>query len=140
MGPPPGGGMGMGGAPGAGGPPHGGDDRHGPSQPHGGYGSVPRQTLSITFSNTGATPVTFTITELNSLVGNFAPQPERITLAPGASESLQPVSGDAGGLLNWLDVTLTLRRADTVETQVLHLIPTGEPIALPLPPPDTKRR
>lgn len=132
----------MGEAPGAGGPPHGGDGERGSSHPHGGggIGSVPRQTLAITFRNLGAEPVTFTITELNSLIGNFAPQPERITLAAGASESLQPVSGDVGGILNWLDVTLTLRHADTVETKVLHLIPTGEPAELPPPPSDTKRR
>lgn len=103
-------------------------------------GSIPRQTLAITFSNPGAAPVTITITELNSLLGNFAPRPERIPLAPGTSESLEPVSGDAGGLLNWLDVTLTLRQADTVETKVLHLTPTGEPATLPPPPPDTKHR
>jgi hypothetical protein len=100
---------------------------------------MPRQTLVITFTNTSSAPVTITTAELNSLIGNFAPQPERITIAPGASEALQPVSGDAGGLLNWLDVTLTLRNGGSTETKVLHLVPTGEPAAPEMPPPARRR-
>lgn len=136
MGPPPGGG-GMGGGPGAGGPPPGGEggERSAQRPRGGGFGTMPRQTLVITFTNTSSAPVTITTTELNSLIGNFAPQPERLTLAPGASESLQPVSGDAGGLLNWLDVTLSLRSGGNIETKVLHLVPTGEAAVPVLPPP-----
>jgi hypothetical protein len=140
MGPPPGGG-GMGGGPGAGGPPPGGEGgERGSERPRGGgFGTMPRQTLTITLTNTGGTAVTISTTELNSLIGNFAPQPERLTLAPGSSESLQPVSGDAGGLLNWLDVTLSLRNGGSTETKVLHLVPTGEPAAPALPPPAERR-
>ena len=66
-------------------------------------------------------------TALDSLIGNFAPRPEKLTIAPGATESLDRVSGDAGGLLNWLDLTLSLRHEGTTETHTLHLVPTGEP-------------
>lgn len=156
-GPPPGGGgMGAGGPPGGGGggghggmgaggpPPDRGDRDHGDSEsaPHrsGGSGALPRQTLRISFTNRTDAPLTIAIAELNSLIGNFAPQPEKLTIAPGATESLEPVSGDAGGLLNWLDVTLSLRHGGTAESRVLHLIPTGEPAeSVPPPPPPAKR-
>ena len=128
MGPPPRGGGGSGHA---GGPPPSDHDSEARSsgRPEGGRGfaSLPRQTLHIGFTNRSSSPVTLTVTELNSLVGNFAPRPEKLTIAPGATESLQPMSGDAGGLLNWLEVTLSVRQGATVETRTLHLVPTGEP-------------
>jgi len=132
-GPPPGG---AGGSPrggGFGGPPPGGHSAGGFGSgshrtPGGaGFAAMPRQTLMIRFTNRSATPVTLTITALDSLIGNFAPRPEKLTIAPGATESLDPVSGDAGGLLNWLDLTLSLRHEGTTETHTLHLVPTGEP-------------
>ena len=141
------GGMSMGG--GMGGMGHGGggehSGRHGspgeqgassPGEPRPalrGPGSMPRQTLRITFTNTGAEPVDFTVTELQSAIGNFAPQPDRLRLAPGTSATLDPVSGDAGGALEWLDVTLSLRRAGATETHILHLTRT----AVATPPPQS---
>lgn len=83
--------------------------------------AAPQQTLRITFTNTGPEPVEFTITELRSAIGNFAPRPDRLLLASGASGTIDPVSGDAGGALEWLDVTLSLRHAGATETRVLHL-------------------
>ena len=140
MGPPPGGGPGGGGF---GGPPPGGRNEggvgpgYGRSPGGGGLAAMPRQTLTICFTNRSSTPVTLTITGLDSLIGNFAPRPEKLTIAPGATESLDPVSGDAGGLLNWLDATLSLRHDGTVETHTMHLVPTGEPTDIA--PPDRRR-
>lgn len=144
-GPPPGGGGGHGGGMGAGGPPpDGGGRAHGDSDSaprhSGGSGALPRQTLRISFTNRTDAPLTLAIAELNSLIGNFAPQPEKLIIAPGATESLEPVSGDAGGLLNWLDVTLSLRHSGTAESQVLHLIPTGEPAESASPPQTLAKR
>ncbi len=114
----------MGPPPGAGGfasPPPGG--------PVGGtsFAAMPRQTLTIRFTNRSDSPVTLAVSELSSLIGNFAPQPERLTIAPGATASLDPVSGDAGGLLNWLDVTIALRQGGAPETRTLHLVPAAAP-------------
>ena len=151
MGPPPGGGGGgmgggfgggsMGGGPGAGGPPPGGADADsGATRPRGGgFVDLPRQTLRISFTNTGTAPIAVSILELNSLIGNFAPQPAQLAIAPGATEPLLPVSGDAGGLLNWLDLTLTLRSDGKTETKVLHLVPTGEPAEAAPPPPHAEK-
>ncbi len=125
MGPPPGG-------------PPGGGFGHGEEggRPRGAaFAALPRQTLHLLLTNRSASPLSLTITELNSALGNFVPQPDRLTLAPGASASLDPMSSDAGGLLEWLDVTVTLRSGGKTETHVLHLVPTGETVTPPPPPP-----
>lgn len=90
-------------------------------------GSEPRQTLRISFINTGTEPVEFTVAALRSAIGNFQPRPEHLTLAGGAAATLDPVSGDAGGALEWIDVTLSLRRTASTETRVLHLIRAAPP-------------
>jgi hypothetical protein len=124
---------------GAGGPPPGearGRGHRTPESAHraGGLGSLPRQTLHIDFTNHTAAPITIVLTELNSSIGNFVPQPEKLTIAPGATAALQPVSGDAGGVLRWLDVTLALRQDSTNDRQVLRLVPTGRPAEAEAPP------
>ncbi len=127
MGPPPGGGGGgfggpPGGGPRGGQPPLGEEHASGRGPGGGGLGAMPRQTLRLCFTNHGDVPITIAVTELRSIIGNFAPQPPKLTIAPGATASLDPVSGDAGGLLKWLDVTLTLRQGPTTESHVLHLV------------------
>jgi len=97
----------------------------------GGGPQLPHQTLRISFTNRGAVPVQISITELRSLIGNFVPQPEQLTLAPGATAALDPVSGDAGGNLESLDVAVTLQHERITDPQVLHLHP--RPPAAPAP-------
>lgn len=96
--------------------------------------AMPGQTLHITFTNRGTSTLTVTVTELNSLLGNFAPRPDRLTIAAGVTASLDPVSGDAGGTLRWLDVTLTLRQGASTESHVLHLVGDDVPPSPPPPP------
>ncbi|MFT3828234.1 MAG: hypothetical protein QM691_00865 [Opitutaceae bacterium] len=146
-GPPPGGGGGMGpprgGGAGMGGPPGGGERGSGgeasAARGRGGFAALPRQMLRVTFTNRSSAELTFTIAELNSAIGNFVPQPEKLTLAPGATAALEPVSGDAGGNLEWLDLTLAVRRSGQTEKQLLHLVATGEPVEEAPPPPSDKR-
>ncbi|HLP10207.1 MAG TPA: hypothetical protein VK178_18740 [Opitutaceae bacterium] len=145
--PPPGAGGGMsprhGGGGGMGGPPGGGDRRSGDIAPSArgrtGFAALPRQMLRVTFTNRSTAALTFTIAELNSAIGNFVPQPGKLTLAPGATAALEPVSGDAGGNLEWLDLTLAVRRAGQTEKQLIHLVATGELADAPPPPPPEKR-
>ena len=115
-------GGGMGGPP----PGEGGGSRSDEGRPRRGFGDMPRQTMKVTFTNRTDTPVSFAITELRSAIGNFVPQPGTMTLEPGASGTLEPVSGDAGGILNWLNVTIALRRDRQTESHTLRLVPTGE--------------
>lgn len=139
-----GGGGGMGGPPpgggGMGGPPPGqgnsSSDSSGPGRGMGGgMGSMPRQMIHLTFTNRSPYETTISVVELKSMIGNFVPQPASLTIASGASAKLDPVSGDAGGVLEWIDVVVSVRRDDRTEQQTLHLVPTGEPAESEMPPP-----
>ena len=92
---------------------------------------VPRQTLHVSFINKGTAPCEFEIVGLRSVLGNFAPRPEKLALAPGASGRLDVVSGDAGGALDMLEITLTLRRGKASETKVFPLVLQPAPPATP---------
>lgn len=104
--------------------PGGARGRGGPGGP--GAMGLPRQTLRLTFVNAGPAALDFRITELRSVLGNFAPRPEEMKLAPGASAELEPVSGDAGGNLESLEVIVSISRGVESVTQTIKLAPTGE--------------
>lgn len=132
-GPPSGGGHGGFGPPPGGGGHRGASESGGERPMSGGLGQMPRQTLRVAFTNHAETAVTFAITELRSAVGNFVPQPASLTIEPGATASLEPVSGDAGGVLNWLDLTIGLRKDGQTESHTLHLVPSGATADGPAP-------
>lgn len=135
-GPPPGGGGGMGGPPPGQGSSSG--DSSGPGRGAGGMAAMPRQMIHLTFTNRSPYETTISVVELKSLIGNFVPQPPSLTIPSGQSAKLDSVSGDAGGVLEWIDVIVTLRRDNQIERQTIHLVPTGEPAdsGMPPPPPD----
>jgi hypothetical protein len=81
----------------------------------------PRLALTFTFVNASTRTITLTIAEVNSLLGNFAPRPEKLTLAPGQEGSIDPMLSTFDNNFEELDVTLTLRRGGKGETQVLKL-------------------
>jgi hypothetical protein len=89
----------------------------------------PRLALTLTFANTGSSPLMFTITEVNSILGNFAPRPESLTLAPGQQRSLDPMLSNLDNNFEELDLTLSVRQGGNRETQVLRLrrAPTPAP-------------
>lgn len=91
----------------------------------------PRQTLRLTLTNRGTETLNIELTELRSALGNFAPRPDRLELAPGATTELDPVSGDAGGSLDTLEIAFSIRRGEQTSTQTIRLIPTGEPAPRP---------
>ena len=92
----------------------------------------PRLALTFTFVNTCTQTIMLTIAEVNSLLGNFAPRPEKLTLAPGQEGSIDPMLSTFDNNFEELDVTLTLRRGGKGETQVLKLRRVQ-----PSPPPAT---
>jgi hypothetical protein len=108
------GGMGMGGNP-------GGGMRGGP----GGMGSMgsnqPPLLLVVGFENKGSAPLTVIIRDVDSLLGNFVPQPETLTLAPGQSATLEPMISRMGLIANELELKLSLRSAGGIESQTLLL-------------------
>jgi hypothetical protein len=96
----------------------------------------PRLALTFTFVNTSSRTVTLAIAEVNSLLGNFAPRPETLTLAPGQEGSINPMLSAFDNNFEELDVTLTLKNGGKAETQVLKLrrMPSSTPATTGNPP------
>jgi hypothetical protein len=81
----------------------------------------PRLALTLTVANKSAQTVTLAVADVNSLLGNFAPRPEKFVLASGQQGSIDPMLSTFDNNFEELDVTLTIRRGDQRETQVLKL-------------------
>ncbi len=121
-----GGGMGMGG---------GGRGRHGGGQvsesnaegdsesprPGMGGGMGPTVMIHLRLTNQSAAPVELGIEDFASVFGNFAVQPEKLSLDPGQSLETEPMSSRLGGSLAETEATLVLRLANKAEKQVIVL-------------------
>jgi hypothetical protein len=81
----------------------------------------PRLALTFVFVNNGAKPLTFTIADVNSFLGNFAARPATFTLAPGQRCSPDPMLSNLDTNFDGLDVTLSVQVGARVETKVLKL-------------------
>jgi len=81
----------------------------------------PRLALTLTVTNTGTETVSFAIADVNSLLGNFAPRPEKFVLAPGQQGSVDPMLSTFDNNFEELDLTLAIKCGDRLETQVLKL-------------------
>jgi hypothetical protein len=93
--------------------------------------SPPRVALTFKFANTGAQTVAFTISDVNSTLGNFAPRPETLTVAPGQTGLLDPMLSNLDANFEELDVSLTLKIGGSRETQILKLRRSQEPTGTP---------
>jgi hypothetical protein len=89
----------------------------------------PRLVLRVVFTNTGITPVEFTVREVNSALGNFAPIPERVQLNPGDRMELEPMLSSLERPLTELELSLAIRSGDGIERRVLVLEPRAEETA-----------
>ena len=85
--------------------------------------------IHLRFTNQGATPVTLTIDDFTSPLGNFAVQPEKLVLEPGQSLETEPMSSQLGGALSEANATLVLRLGPQAEkkTFTLHALPDDRP-------------
>ncbi|HUJ42301.1 MAG TPA: hypothetical protein VLW52_01715 [Opitutaceae bacterium] len=81
----------------------------------------PRLALTLTITNRSIHPITLAITEVNSLLGNFAPRPEQLVLAPGQQGSVDPMLSTFDNNFEELDLTLAIKCGEGLETQVLKL-------------------
>jgi hypothetical protein len=86
----------------------------------------PRLALTLKFINAGARPLAITIADVNSALGDFAPRPETLTVAPGQPGAVDPMLSNQDNNFDELDVTVAIKIAGKTESHVLHLRRSGE--------------
>lgn len=82
---------------------------------------MPPVTLSVEFTNRGTEPVEIAPMEVNSDLGNFAPRPKTITVAPGEKAKLEPMVSQLGVTSDAIPVTIGIRVGGKTETQVIEV-------------------
>ena len=85
------------------------------------YVLPPRSALIVKFTNHDAKPLTFTIAEVNSVLGNFVPRPETLTLAPGQQRVIDPMLSNFDGNFEEVELTVTVKTGSLKESHVLKL-------------------
>lgn len=81
----------------------------------------PRSALGLRFTNSGAQPITFTIADVNSLLGDFLPRPETFTVTPGAHGTVEPMLSNRDDNFEELEVTLIIKTGTQKERHILKL-------------------
>ena len=93
--------------------------------------------IHLQFTNHSPERVVLDIVDFVSPLGNFAVQPEKLTLDPGQAVETEPMSSQLAGSLAEADATLVLHLAGRTEKKVVVLravpggIPPEEPAAQP---------
>jgi hypothetical protein len=81
---------------------------------------MPPVTLMVELENKGTEPIEVIPTEVNSDLGNFAPRPQKVTVAPGQKVRLDPMVSQLGVTSDDIPVTLSVRIGGAkAETQVI---------------------
>lgn len=80
---------------------------------------MPPVTLKVAFENKGPEPIEIEITEINSILGNFAVRPPKLTLAPGGNGVLDPMISQLGVTSDQIPLTVTIRRGGKREQQTV---------------------
>jgi hypothetical protein len=80
---------------------------------------LPPVTLRLALSNPTPQPIDVEISEVNSDLGNFAVQPEKLTVAAGKSAEPYPMNSQLGLIGDNLPVKVALRIGDKTESQII---------------------
>jgi hypothetical protein len=80
---------------------------------------MPPVTLKVAFENKGTEPIEIEITEINSMLGNFAVRPPKLTLAPGGNGVLDPMISQLGVTSDEIPLTVAIRRGGKREQQTV---------------------
>jgi hypothetical protein len=80
---------------------------------------MPPVTLRLALSNSTPQPIEVDISEVNSDLGNFAVQPEKLTVPAGKSAEPYPMNSQLGLIGDNLPVKVVLRVGDKTESQVI---------------------
>lgn len=141
---------------GGGSAPHGGggghrQERDGPGEEGGMSGQIERERttamrrsanmnppvmIHLRFTNNGTTPAELLIADFLSPLGNFVIEPEKLTLAPGQTLEVEPMTSRLAGEIAQATVTLALRLAGHGEKKniVLNIVPEPPAGTPPNPP------
>lgn len=87
---------------------------------------LPPVMLWLTLTNAAKDPLKVEIVDFKSDLGDFAVQPDHVTLAPGGSVNPDPMISRLGVTSNKLPVTISLRINGHAETRVLTLKPVAD--------------
>ena len=82
--------------------------------------------IHLRFTNRGAAAVELRITDFVSPLGNFVVRPEKLTLEPGASVEVEPMTSQLAGSFIETVATVVLRVGDKVERKSFPLKPAEE--------------
>jgi len=83
--------------------------------------------LRLRLTNHGGTPCDVEVVDFNSALGDFAVQPEQISLKPGDAIEAEPMVSRLGVPSEEVPLTVKLRVSDKTEQQVLTLRVVPEP-------------
>lgn len=117
-----GGGRGPGGD--SGGPPEASSSSHSGSRVR--TETNPPVQLHLTLSNQGTQPLNVEILEFSSVLGNFAVNPEKVSIAPGTTATFDPMTSRLGIPQGDLPLKVRVRSAGKTEEQTLTLKIIGE--------------
>jgi hypothetical protein len=78
---------------------------------------MPPVTLKVAFENKGTEPVEIEITEVNSILGNFAVRPPKLSLAAGGNGVLEPMISQLGVTSDEIPLTVVIRQGGKREQQ-----------------------
>lgn len=85
------------------------------------YVLPPRLALTFTFVNKSSRPLVFSVTDANSALGDFAPQPPTLTIGPGQKAEVDPMLSTIEDNFDELDVSVSVRLGGRTETKTLKL-------------------
>jgi hypothetical protein len=83
--------------------------------------------IHLRFTNRGTEPADLRIADFLSPLGNFVVSPEKLTLAPGASAEVEPMTSGLAGQIAGGEITLKLQLGDRRETKVVPLAVEARP-------------
>jgi hypothetical protein len=97
---------------------------------------LPPVTIRLVLANHGPNPVQVDVQEMNSDLGNFAVEPEVLTIAPGQTTEPNPMISQLGITSDLIPVKVTLAVGNRAESQTIavkNLVDSAD--APPAPPP-----
>jgi len=94
---------------------------------------LPPVTLHLILTNTGPAPVKVSLIDFVSDLGNFAIEPDSLTLAPGQTGEPTPMVSQLGVTADSIPFKVTLKLDGKKETQTVNAVVILPPPAAPTP-------